>query len=88
MKRPPIRVFKASGQAVDFSIDKLRTSLAYSGASSKEIQQIIARIETELYSGISTAEIYDRAFSLLKQKKSAYASKYKLKKAKYYYGVI
>ncbi len=86
MKRPPIRVFKASGQAVDFSIDKLRTSLAYSGASSKEIQQIIARIETELYSGISTAEIYDRAFSLLKQKKSAYASKYKLKKAIYELG--
>ncbi|MBE15587.1 MAG: ATPase [Cytophagaceae bacterium] len=86
MKTTPIRVFKASGQAVDFSMDKLRTSLSYSGASSKEIQQILERIENELYSGISTAEIYNRAFSLLKQKKSSYASKYKLKKAIYELG--
>ncbi|OED42626.1 ATPase, partial [Flavobacteriaceae bacterium (ex Bugula neritina AB1)] len=43
-------------------------------------------VKSELYQGISTKEIYNRAFALLKKKKPAFASKYKLKKAIYELG--
>lgn len=44
------------------------------------------KVRDELYQGISTKEIYNRAFALLKKNKSYFASKYKLKKAIYELG--
>lgn len=85
-KSKPLRIIKASGEAVSFSMETLRKSLMHSGASNKEVQQIIQQIEDEVYDGISTSAIYSRAFEMLKQKKSVYASKYKLKKAIYELG--
>jgi hypothetical protein len=81
-----IEVVKSSGQTVKFSIDKLKASLRRSGADDPTIQKIIDIVRDELYQGISTKEIYNRAFSLLKKKKSVFASKYKLKKAIYELG--
>ncbi|MFC4633139.1 restriction endonuclease [Dokdonia ponticola] len=81
-----IKVQKSSGEKVDFSLPKLKKSLRHSGASEKDIQQIIDIVRDELYQGISTKEIYNRAFVLLKKKKSVFASKYKLKKAIYELG--
>lgn len=52
-----------------------------SGADTKTVEHIIDVVRDELYQGISTKEIYNRAFALLKKKKRVYASKYKLKKA-------
>lgn len=57
-----------------------------SGADKKTIAQIIDIVRDELYQGISTKEIYNRAYALLKKSKSIYASKYKLKKAIYELG--
>jgi len=79
-------VVKTSGKRVKFSLDKLRGSLHNSGADKHLIQQIVDKVRDELYHGISTKEIYNRAFSLLKKKKSVYASKYKLKRAIYELG--
>jgi ATP cone domain/Restriction endonuclease len=79
-------ILKSSGKRVTFSIDKLQNSLRRSGADEPSIQKITKTVRDELYDGISTKEIYNRAFLLLKKKKSVFASKYKLKKAIYELG--
>lgn len=81
-----IEVIKSSGEKATFSLEKLRASLNRSGADKKTVDQIIDKVRDELYQGISTKEIYNRAFALLKKKKSYFASKYKLKKAIYELG--
>ena len=86
MEEPTFDVLKTSGEKVKFSIEKLRSSLKHSGADEKLIQQIVDTVRDELYQGISTKEIYNRAFALLKKSKSVFASKYKLKKAIYELG--
>ena len=86
MIKDKINIVKYSGESVEFSSDKLRQSLNRTGASSETIDKILTTVSKELYQGISTKEIYNRAFSLLKKKKSYLASKYKLKKAIYELG--
>lgn len=86
MKDKNIHIIKSSGEKVRFSLDKLRASLKKSGADKATIDSIIDNVRDELYQGISTTEIYNRAFALLKKKKSYFASKYKLKKAIYELG--
>jgi Holliday junction resolvase-like predicted endonuclease len=81
-----IDIIKSSGKKVKFSLDKLKTSLNRTGADNQIVNQIIDKVRDELYQGISTKEIYNRAFALLKKKKSYLASKYKLKKAIYELG--
>ena len=79
-------ITKSTGEKARFSISKLRASLSRSGADKATINRIIDVVRDELYQGISTKEIYNRAFALLKKKKSVFASKYKLKKAIYELG--
>lgn len=81
-----LEITKSSGEKVRFSLDKLRISLKRTGADDTTVNQIIDKVRDELYQGISTKEIYNRAFALLKKKKSYFASKYKLKKAIYELG--
>ena len=70
MKSESFDIVKASGEKVKFSVDKLRKSLNRTGAEKPIVDQIIDRVRDELYQGISTREIYNRAFSLLKKKRS------------------
>ncbi|NRD24636.1 restriction endonuclease [Winogradskyella litoriviva] len=86
MNNESINIIKSSGEKVRFSLDKLRSSLKNTGADKETIDGIIDNVRDELYQGISTKEIYNRAFALLKKKKSYFASKYKLKKAIYELG--
>ncbi len=79
-------VIKSSGERAKFSLSKLRRSLQRSGADETLVKQIVDQVRDELYQGISTKEIYNRAFTLLKKRKSVFASKYKLKKAIYELG--
>ncbi|NNE32434.1 MAG: ATPase [Winogradskyella sp.] len=81
-----VEVIKSSGEKVKFSLDKLRLSLKRTGADDTVVNQILDCVKDELYQGISTNEIYNRAFALLKKNKSHFASKYKLKKAIYELG--
>lgn len=67
-------------------MQKLRNSLKHSGADEDLVRQIVNTVRNELYQGISTKEIYNRAFALLKKNKSVFASKYKLKRAIYELG--
>lgn len=86
MKNNAIEVIKHSGERAIFSIEKLKNSLRKSGAEEALVNEIANNVRDELYQGISTKEIYNRAFALLKKKKKGYASKYKLKKAIYELG--
>ncbi len=80
------QVIKSSGARANFSIEKLKNSLRQSGAGEALVNEITNNVRDELYHGISTKEIYNRAFSLLKKNKNIFASKYKLKKAIYELG--
>jgi hypothetical protein len=86
MENQDIHIIKESGEKVKFSLDKLKASLKRSGADDLSVREILNTVRDELYQGISTKEIYNRAFLLLKKKKSVFASKYKLKKAIYELG--
>lgn len=81
-----IQIIKSSGDLATFSKENLRKSLAKSGASDYVVKDILAKVESELYPGISTREIHNRAYALLKKQQSVFASKYKLKKALYELG--
>lgn len=81
-----IEIVKHSGEKAKFSIEKLKNSLRKSGAEESLVNEISNQVRDEIYQGISTKEIYNRAFALLKKKKNGYASKYKLKKAIYELG--
>ncbi|MGB3343587.1 MAG: ATP cone domain-containing protein [Aequorivita sp.] len=81
-----IEIVKHSGERVVFSIEKLKNSLKHSGAEEALVNEIAETVQNELYQGITTKEIYNRAFSLLKKRKGVLASRYKLKKAIYELG--
>lgn len=74
-------VTKASGEQEAFDIGKLRHSLKRAGATPETIPKIEEAIEQMLYPGISTREIYRKAFSMLRKASPHMAAKYKLKKA-------
>ncbi len=81
-----IEIIKSSGEKSRFSLDKLRNSLKHSGADDLTVEHIVDTVQDELYGGITTREIYNRAYAILKRKKPVFASKYKLKKAIYELG--
>jgi hypothetical protein len=81
MKRKNIIITKASGTQESFSSEKLRNSLAKSGANEATIDNILAEIESTLYDGISTKKIYQAAFNLLKRGSRSHAGRYNLKRA-------
>ena len=86
MKAEGIEIIKASGEKEPFSPSKLRSSLLKSGADKAVIESILNTVQRELYAGMTTREIYNRAYTLLRRDQSVYASKYKLKKAIYELG--
>lgn len=86
METDSFDIIKSSGEKAKFSLDKLKASLNKIGADKETVNQIIDKVRDELYQGISTKEIYNRAYALLKKKKSYLASKYKLKTAIYELG--
>ncbi len=80
------KIVKSSGESVRFAPGKLRKSLLHSGAPPAVVDTIVEKVTAEVYDGMSTREIYNRAFALLKSYKKTCASRYKLKKAIYELG--
>lgn len=76
-----ILVKKASGENEIFVQDKLARSLIKAGAESSSVEPIIANIEDWIFSGVTTKQIYSRAFSLLRKERTSSAMRYKLKQA-------
>lgn len=80
-KDKSITVTKASGERDVFKVDKLRRSLKHSGAGDEVIEHIVMDITSSLHDGITTQEIYKRAFALLRKNSRSTAARYKLKNA-------
>ena len=76
-----IKIRKYSGELVDFDEKKLIMSLKNAQADHDLANKIVDKIEKELYAGMSTKEIYNKAFKLLKSNRRPSAARYKLKKA-------
>lgn len=76
-----ISITKASGKVEPFSGEKLTSSLRRSNASNQTVQAILEHIGTELKDGMSTRDIYQHAFSLLKRYEHRAAIRYKLRRA-------
>jgi len=76
-----MRIVKSSGDVVVFDQMKLKRSLLNSGASNAIVDDVMRRIDKDLYEGISTKQIYKMAFSLLKKASNSNAARYNLKEA-------
>lgn len=76
-----ILVKKQSGEQEPFSENKLRQSLGRSGADPLIIDKVTEKLKGMLFEGITTREIYQRAFMLLRQAKRPVAARFSIKKA-------
>lgn len=77
-----IKIVKADGSVEPFKESKLRTSLKNAGADPKEVTDILSRIERELYEGMTTEEIYRKAFTYLKETETMpVTARYSLRRA-------
>ncbi len=76
-----ILVEKQSGEKEPFSSEKLHQSLARAGAGQALIEKVEAGLQSQMYDGITTSEIYRKAFQLLKKLKNSTAARYSLKNA-------
>lgn len=81
MNEKNINIIKRTGETTEFDESKLIRSLEKSGANEETILKITDHIKDYLYEGISTKEIYKKAFALLKKSSRPTAARYKLKKA-------
>ncbi len=76
-----VLVVKADGTSEPFDPSKLHRSLSRAGANSVTAEEISKEITRELYSGISTGQIYHKAFAYLQQHRRGTAARYSLKRA-------
>ncbi len=74
-------VSKADGTTEAFDPEKLVSSLKRAGAATHTAETIARDVEKELWSGISTQEIYGRAFARLREHRRGVAARYSLKRA-------
>ena len=80
MEEKQITIKKSSGNLEPFSSRKLKDSLRNCDVSSDEIDSIISQVIPQLYDGISSKEVHNKVFPLLKKYHRISASKYRLKK--------
>ncbi|MEX0931101.1 MAG: ATP cone domain-containing protein [Candidatus Paceibacterota bacterium] len=74
-------IVKADGTAELFNENKLRNSLKKAGANKDEVVSVLHQIEQELYEGMSTEEIYRKAFTYLREEGIPTAARYSLRRA-------
>ena len=76
-----IQVLKSNGERQAFDRNKLIMALKRSGASQENRQKAVEFVESKLFDGIPTKQIYTLAFAALKKKSTRMAGRYKLKSA-------
>jgi ATP cone domain len=74
-------VTKADGTTEYFKVEKLRRSLRRSGATPKEVNDIVAHVVETFRDGMYTQEIYREAFAQLRQHQAPAAARYSLRRA-------
>ena len=78
-KKPVI--LKADGTEDVFDVQKLEESLMLAGAGTHTASRISALVSKNVFPGIRTADIYRRAFALLRKEERAAAARYSLRRA-------
>jgi len=76
-----VLIVKADGESEPFNSHKLRESLLRSGADHDVVSQVESELAKELYSGMTTQELYRRAFARLRAHRREVAARYSLKRA-------
>ena len=76
-----ITITKSDGTKQLFEEQKLKNSLARVGASADTIDDIVDEVGRTMRNGMTTDEIYRRAFSLLKKRSNHAAAKYSVRRA-------
>jgi hypothetical protein len=76
-----VEVIKADNTREVFRSEKLVSSLVRSGADKKVADTILSAIQNELHDGMTTAEIYRRAYRLLRKGAQEVADRYSLRRA-------
>lgn len=76
-----ISITKADGTKELFEESKLVESLKNAGGADDVIDEIVSHIGKEIHDGITTSEIYSRAFKLLRSHSFSSAIKYSLRRA-------
>src|SRR3989344_8273528 len=74
-------ITKQSGEGERFDVKKLERSLLASGASAGDVAAVLIQLATLVKPGVSTAELYRRAFQLLRGIGKPYAARYSLRRA-------
>ncbi|MEM7263034.1 MAG: ATP cone domain-containing protein [Planctomycetota bacterium] len=77
---PPL-VVKVNGETEPFDEEKLRISLARTGASPGTIDKVVEKLRRELPPRITTRRLYKRAFAFLKRGHRSAAARYSLSRA-------
>lgn len=72
------QVVKRSGEREAFDPEKTKRAIMRVGVTDKEAEDILTRLDQQLYDGITTEEIYRRVHQMLQGRKAA---KFSLKKA-------
>lgn len=76
-----VYVKKSDGSMQLFSVDKLRESLRFTGASEEDIEVILKEVMAKVNDGISTESIYKLAFKKLRQISRPLSAYYGTKRA-------
>ncbi len=76
-----VSITKSDGTKQLFEEEKLINSLRHVGASPEAIDDVVEEVEREIYDGMTTVEIYRRAFDLLRKHSSPVAAKYSVRRA-------
>lgn len=76
-----VMVIKANGERELFNRSKLDASLARTGASHAVVAEVVDTVVADLKEGMTTGEIYRKAFSILKKLKRPSAARYSMRKA-------
>jgi len=78
---PEFYVIKENGEKEIFDYKKLENSLKKIGTSDELVEEVISEVSKSAHDGITTHEIYKKAYSILHKKHRPVAIRYSLKKA-------
>lgn len=81
-----VLITKADGTREAFDAHKLLGSLARAGADRTDAYEISRELEGELFNGMTTQELYRRAFARLRNRRRGLAARYSLKRAVWDFG--
>ncbi len=76
-----VRILKSDGNEDMFDQGKLEESLVRAGAGTFNARRIAERVAAQIVPGTRTADIYKRAFSLLRREARTAAARYSLRRA-------